>query len=191
VTRTRCAAVVLALPASLVLGACAGLGGAEGATGEPVQPASIAAWSEPAGIAPGLVYVTDVEGFELATQSVGVFGDDGMSAVYMRSGAAMASVMLTTSRDPAVEVVPCAGLPDSSESMLRCATERDGVHIVLDGEGVDAATLRAAAEAVRVPGADELEHLFSDVPTVQVPVERGDLPAEGDGAPLNEPGLGG
>lgn len=187
-TRTRRAAVVLALPALLALGACAGLGGADGV---PAAPASIAARSEPAGIAPGLVYVTDVEGFELATQSVGVFGNDGMSAAYTRSGATFATLMLTTSRDPAVDVVPCSELPDSSEPVLRCAAERDGVHVLLDGEGVEAATLRAAAEAVRVPGEDELEHLFSDVPTRQVPVERGDLPAEGDGAPLNEPGLGG
>lgn len=190
-TRTRRAAIVLAMPASLLLSACAGLGGAEGATADPAQPASIAAWSEPAGIAPGLVYVTDVEGFELATQSVGVFGNDGMSAIYTRSGAVFATVMLTTSRDPPADVVPCAELPDSSEPVLRCAAERDGVHIVLDGEDVEATTLRAAAEAVRVPGEDELDHLFSDVPTGRAPVERGDLPTEGDGAPFNEPGPGG
>lgn len=186
-TRTRRAAVVLALPASLLFSACAGLG----AGGAPAAPAPIAEWSEPAGIAPGLVYVTDVEGFELATQSVGVFGNDGMSAMYTRSGAALATVMLTTSRDPAADVVLCTELPDSSEPVLRCAAERDGVHILLEGENVEAATLRAAAEAIRVPGEDELDHLFSDVPTGQAPVERGDLPAEGDGAPLNEVGPGG
>lgn len=189
-TRTRRAAVVL-VPVVLVLGACAGLAEAGGATADPASPGAIATRSEPAGIAPELVYVTDVDGFELATQSVGVFGDDGMSAAYLRSGAAIASVMLTTSRDPAPDVVPCAELPDSSEAVLRCAVERDGVHVLLDGEDVEAETLRAAAEAVRVPGADELDHLFSDVPTGQTAVERGDLPPEGDGAPLNEPGPGG
>ena len=190
-TRTRRAALVLAAPASLLLTACAGLGGAEGATADPAQPASIAAWSEPAGIAPGLVYVTDVEGFELATQSVGVFGNDGMSAMYTRSGAVFATVMLTTSRDLAPDVVLCPELPDSSEPLLRCAVERGGVHVALDGADVEAATLRAAAEAVRVPGEDELGHLFADVPRPETPVERGDLPPDGDGAPLNEPGPGG
>ena len=49
----------------------------------------------------------------------------------------------------------------------------------------------AAAEVVRVPRADELGHLFTDVPMAQTPVKRGDLPPNGDGAPLNEPGPGG
>ena len=191
VIRTRGAAVVLAVPVSLALSACAGLAGAGGAAPAPAQSSEIAPWAEPAGLAPGLVYVTDVEGFELATQSVGVFGNDGMSAMYTRSGGDFATVMLTTSPDPTADVVPCTELPDSSEPVLRCTVERDGVHVQLDGEDVEAATLRAAAEAVRVPGADELEHLFSDVPTGQVPVERGDLPGEGDGAPLNAPGPGG
>ena len=190
VTSTRRAAIVLAVPAILALGACAGSGGA----GDPALPTAIATWSEPAGIAPDLVYVTDVEGFELNTQSVGVMGDDGMSAIYVRyGGEALATVMLTTSRDLTSNDVPCAELPDSSEPapVLRCAVERGDAYIALDGEDVDAATVRAAAEAVRVPRADELDHLFADVQVAEAPVERGDLPSEGDGAPLNEPGPGG
>lgn len=195
VTRPRRAVVVLLVPALLALGACAGRAGAEGVTTtDPAQPTAIAAWSEPAGIAPELVYVTGVEGFELATQSVGVMGDDGMSAAYVRSGGgAVGTVMLTTSRDPAPNVVACAELPDSSEPqpVLRCAVERGDVHVALDGADVEAATMRAAAEGVRVPGAEELGHLFADVPTTEVPVERGDLPPNGDGAPLDPPGVGG
>lgn len=192
-TSTRCAAIVLAVPAILALGACAGAAGAAGA-GDPAQPTAIATWSEPAGIAPELVYVTDIEGFELNTQSVGVVGDDGMSAIYARyDDGAVATVMLTTSRDPAPDVVQCAELPDSAEPepALRCAVERGVVHVALEGADVEAAALRAAAEAVRVPSADELGHLFADVPLPEAPVERGDLPLEGDGAPLNEPGPGG
>ena len=188
-TRTRRAVVVLAVPAVLALAACAG---AEGGTTDPAEAAAIATWSEPAGIAPELVYVTEVDGFELATQSVGVMGDDGMSAIYVRSGGReVGTVMLTTSRDLAPDVVLCPELPDSSEPMLRCAVERGGVHVALDGADVEAATLRAAAEAVRVPGEDELGYLFADVPRPETPVERGDLPPDGDGAPLNEPGPGG
>jgi hypothetical protein len=140
VTRPRRAVVVLLVPAVLALGACAGRAGAEGVTTtDPAQPTAIATWSEPAGIAPELVYVTGVEGFELATQSVGVMGDDGMSAIYVRSGGgAVATVTLTTSRHPAPDVVACAELPDSSEPrpVLRCAVERGDVHVALDPPGV-------------------------------------------------------
>ncbi len=195
VTRPRRAVVVLLVPAVLALGACAGPAGAEEVTTtDPAQPTAIATWSEPAGIAPELVYVTGVEGFELATQSVGVMGDDGMSAIYVRSGGgAVGTVMLTTSRDPTPNVAACAELPDSSEPqlVLRCAVERGDVHVALDGVDVESATMREAAEGVRVPGAEELGHLFADVPVAEVPVERGDLPPNGDGAPLDPPGAGG
>jgi hypothetical protein len=190
VTSTLRVVVVLAVPAILALGACAGSAKA----GEPALSTEIAVRSEPAGIAPELVYVTDVEGFELNTQTVGVMGDDGMSAIYVRyDDEALATVMLTTSRDVAPDDVPCAELPDSSEPepVLRCGVKRGDAYIALDGEGVEAAVLRAAAEAVRVPTADELDHLFAEVPVPEAPVERGDLPSEGDGAPLNEVGVGG
>ena len=193
--RPRHSVVVLLVPTVLALGACAGRVGAEGVTTTgPAQPTAIATWSEPAGIAPELVYVTGVEGFELATQSVGVMGDDGMSAIYVRSGGgAVGTVKLTTSRDPAPNVVACAELPDSSgpQPVLRCAVERGDVHVALDGVDVGAATMRAAAEGVRVPSAEELSHLFADVPKAEVPVERGDLPPNGDGAPLDPPRVGG
>lgn len=189
----RRAVVVLAVPVVLALGACAGSAGGGGG-GEPAPATEIATWSQPAGIAPELVYVTDVEGFELNTQTVGVMGDDGMSAGYARDdGDAFTTVMLTTSRDAAPEDVPCADLPNSSEPepVLRCGVERGDAYIALDGEGVGAATLRAAAEAVHVPTTDELERLFADLPVPEAPVERGDLPPEGDGAPLNDVGVGG
>lgn len=169
----------------LALGACAGVAG-------PAQPTAIATWSQPAGIAPELVFVTDVDGFELATQSVGVMGNDGMSAIYVNHDEGVGTVMLTTWRDPDPSVVSCAELPDSTEATRRCSVERGGVHIVLEGQDIEPATLRAAAEAVRVPRADELGHLFADVPTMpQTPVERGDLPPAGDGAPLDPPAAGG
>ena len=62
-----------------------------------------------------------------------------------------------------------------------------------DGYGAPAADLLAAAEAVRVPSADELEQLFSDASSRRQnePVERGDLPGNGDGAPIDEGGEGG
>lgn len=142
------------------------------------------------GIAPELVRVTSVDGFDLMTQSVGVLGDDGMSAVYLRRTDG-ATVALTTARDPAPGVSPCADLPDALGPVLRCHVEHAGTVVQLDGDGVEPSTLRAAGEAARVPTPGELDLLFADVQPVQgPPVERGDLPP-GDGAPDNEPGPGG
>jgi hypothetical protein len=54
------------------------------------------------------------------------------------------------------------------------------------------ADLLTAAKKVHVPSVAELEQLFSDVPkTPGEPVERGDLPEDGDGAPIDPTGLGG
>ena len=38
------------------------------------------------GVAPGLVYMVEVPGHELAGQSVGVHGDDGFGAVHVSPG---------------------------------------------------------------------------------------------------------
>jgi hypothetical protein len=157
---------------------------------EPASRDAIAARAEPAGIAPELVHVTSVDGFDLMTQSVGVMGSDGMSAVYLRQDDG-ATLLLTTAREPAPDVAPCADLPDVAEPVLRCVVERADAAVQIDAEGVEPSTLREAGEAVRVPTPGELERLFADVRPVQgPPVERGDLPP-GDGAPDNEPGPGG
>ena len=186
-TTARSAAIALVV---LALAGCAGgLGTRDGAS-----PTEIARWSEAVGIAPELVYVTEIDGFTLNTQSVGVMGDDGMSAIYVRQdGEALSIVALTTSREAGPDDVPCADLPDAPEPApaLRCVVDRGDASIALDGEGVAAATLRAAAEAVRVPPQNDLDQLFSDVPVPEEPVERGDLPPEGDGAPINDVGVGG
>ncbi|MFG6503392.1 hypothetical protein [Microbacterium sp. P05] len=54
------------------------------------------------------------------------------------------------------------------------------------------ADLLAAAEAAHVPSEGQLELLFSDAPEAPAtPVERGDLPENGDGAPIQPTGPGG
>ncbi|QCB94797.1 membrane lipoprotein [Cellulomonas shaoxiangyii] len=188
--RTRHAAALVVLPVLLALGACAGRAGAgpQPTTG-PAQRAEIAARVEGSGVDPDLVYVTDVDGYTLATQSVGVVGDVGMSAYYVRE--AGGTVMLATSWDPTPSVAPCAELPDSAPAVPGCTVRRGDVHVLLQGEDVDAATLRAAGEAVRVPRADELADLFRDLQVAGPPVERGDLPPHGEGAPVDPPALGG
>jgi hypothetical protein len=187
VTRTASATVaVLVPPLLLTLSACAGL---EGRT-EPAALDVIAARSEAVGVAAGLVYVTEIDGFDLAPQSVGVMGDDGMSAMYVgHGGSGVGTVMLTTSRTLDPSAVDCAALPDSAEAAQRCTVRRGTVVVLLEGQDVDAGTLRAAGKAVRVPTEAELGELFADAPGA--PVERGDLPPVGDGAPVDPPGAGG
>lgn len=188
-TRARTAAVVAVSCA--VLGACASLGAGSPRTTAAADRAAIAAHAEPAGIAPELVRVTDVDGFTLATQSVGVSGGDGMAAVYTRAdGEDLGTVLLRADRYADPTAVPCDELAGSADEPLRCSAVAGDVHVVLEGDGVEPATLRAAAAAVRVPRADELDHLFRDVPVADTPVERGDLPP-GDGAPVDPPALGG
>ncbi|ACZ31804.1 hypothetical protein Xcel_2790 [Xylanimonas cellulosilytica DSM 15894] len=177
--------------AALTLTACAGLTGGA-ANPSPASVAAIEAYTGSVGIAPDLVYVTDVDGFELATQSVGVMGDDGMSAWYIRtSDDGVATIMLTTRRGEADPAVPgCDALPDDASAELRCGVQHGEAHIQVEGTGTDAATVRAAAAAVRVPTTDELSHLFEELPAPSGPIERGDLPP-GDGAPDNSVGVGG
>jgi hypothetical protein len=172
--------VVVALAVVGLLAACG--------DARPAQPDEVARLSSTAGIAPDLVFVTEIDGFDLATQSVGVSGDDGMTAVYATKDGD--SVMVRTGRDAAPSVPACADLADSAP--LKCVVERGAAHVILEGSRVSATTLRAAGEAVRVPTQDELERLFAGLPTVErTPPTRGDLPPVGDGAPLDQPGAGG
>ncbi|MBT0993794.1 hypothetical protein KIN34_05780 [Cellulomonas sp. DKR-3] len=174
--------IVLWLGAVLAFAGCAG-------TAEPADEAEIAELSVPAGVAPELVYVLDGEDLVLAGQSVGVSGDDGLSAAYVRESDA-ATVLLRTERDASdPSLAACADLPDAGPP--RCVVERGDVRVVLEGDGVDVATLRTAAGTVRVPDASTLRALFADVPAApDAPTERGDLPP-GDGAPVDPPAAGG
>lgn len=182
--RARIGVLPLTLPLATVLSACASM-----AAGAAADPAQIGERVSGTGIAPDLVYVTELDGFDLMTQSVGVWGDDGMSVVYLAGDGR--TVILTTARTPDPTAAPCADLAGSGEP-LRCSVEHDGVQVFLEARGLDPATLSAAAEAVRVPSAGELDALFADLPSAPpAPVERGDLPSEGDGAPNNDVGVGG
>ena len=157
------------------------------------NPGEIATWSNPAGVSPDLVYVTDIDGFQLQVQSVGVSGDEGLSATYANLGSG-GMVTLTTRRGPDATAPACGELSDdTATSGLRCWVADGSVTVVLEGQdGVRPATLRKAADAVHVPSKDEVKHLFSEVPAApDEPVERGDLPEHGDGAPIDEPGPGG
>ncbi|MBL1084085.1 membrane lipoprotein [Streptomyces actinomycinicus] len=125
------------------------------------------------GIAPELVYVTDVPGFTLAQQSVGVNGDDGFSAAYWAEGGAV--VHLYAERGGAAD---CPG-------GYVCVAPAKGRVVRIGGEKVSDDVLRKAADAVHRPSPAELTALLPPAPTATTPVERGDLPSYGDEAPDN------
>lgn len=162
------------------------------------------------GIASDLVYTTEVDGYDLQPQSVGPGAADGLSATWFN----VTTGTMFTLRSDRGEMTEdsCASTPlwDGSTQAVAC-TEEDGVWHRTDGSvheyvavrgaalvlvtgmnDAPPADLLAAAQAVRVPSEAELKRLFSDLPTVSPePVERGDLPENGDGAPIDPVGPGG
>jgi hypothetical protein len=177
--------------------------------GEPADPASIALRAGVNGIAPDLVYTTDVEGYDLAPQSVGRGAADGMSATWFNGSTGSMVTIRTDHGD--MTAASCVEMPlwDAPGEPVTCAEQdgvwhrsggevheyvavRDGALIGVSGVNASPEDLLAAARAVRVPSDAELELLFSDLPTVSpTPVERGDLPKNGDGAPIDPEGPGG
>ncbi|WP_214103735.1 hypothetical protein [Acrocarpospora catenulata] len=158
------------------------------------------------GVAPDLMYVVVVKGYEIAEQSVGVIGDEGFGAFYVAKDGRQ--VQLRIDRGVMTDEL-CAGLPVTDMEPLtapvRC--ERDEVGWYREGGGrheyvavhgdhliklagrledVDRATLKAAVAGARTavftPGAPSPPH---------TPVRRGDLPTTGDGAPIQNTGPGG
>ncbi|MFJ5772852.1 hypothetical protein [Streptomyces sp. NPDC093094] len=197
------------LLAPLLLTAC----GTERKAGAPAAPASraeLASRSKPLGIAPEHVYAIEAPpGFVLARQSVGVFGGDGFSAAYVDSGSGGGRITLTVDRGT-MTAANCPTLPAAS-SGEPAACERDGDawyrvsgarreyavpkegHVLrLAAEGdVPRDALREAALGAHRPGGDELDALLPETPAATGPLERGDLPPAGDGAPDNSVGAGG
>ncbi|MDQ1035470.1 hypothetical protein QFZ75_001886 [Streptomyces sp. V3I8] len=219
-TRAVRALPLLLLPFLLV--ACGtqeartGTGAATGTgsgTGSAADPAELASRAEALGVAPELVYVTRAPGFAVAGQSVGVFGDDGFHAAYFnRKTRAQVEMFvdrgtLTAKNCPAAQLGQ--GGPTQPATCERdgnlwyreaagsheYAVPRDGhvIRLVGDADRLDRAVLRAAAEAVHRPDAEELTALLPPAPegSATEPVERGDLPPVGDGAPDNEVGASG
>jgi hypothetical protein len=99
-----------------------------------------------------LIYVTGLPGYELARQSVGVYGDDGFQSAYVSA---------------------------SDGSSDRKTVNRD--------------TLRRAAESAHRADDQELDAVLPELGADSTgrPVERGDLPPVGDGAPDNGVGVSG
>jgi hypothetical protein len=162
------------------------------------------------GIAPELVYVTGTPGLTLAQQSVGVLGDDGFSATYLTGSGAL--VRLSVERG-SMTGDTCPGRPvgDSTGGRATCARDTDAwyrtgggqheyalpknghvVRLSADADAVPRGVLREAAASVHRPDAAEAAAtLPSPWPAAGTPVERGDLPPVGDGAPDNSVDVGG
>ncbi|MFF8726102.1 membrane lipoprotein [Streptomyces sp. NPDC015171] len=181
--RTARAALPLLALLPALLTAC-GTGKAGSGDGRDPAPAAVSrseadARLRASGIAPELVYLTEAPGFTLAEQSVGVNGDDGFSVAYWAKDGAV--LHLYAERGSAA---------DCPEGYV-CRAPAKGRVVRISGEKVAPGVLRRAADAVHRPAPEELAAILPPARTATAPVERGDLPAYGDGAPDNSVGEGG
>jgi hypothetical protein len=207
----RVARVLPLLLLPLLLASCgsekAGAG-ADSGTGSAADPAELAARAGALGVAPELVYATEVPGFTVAQQSVGVYGGDGFSAAYSSQETGTHFELFVDRGTLTAENCPKQPVGEvSGDDRATCerdgdawyrktgghreyAIPRDGHVVRLSGDAntVDRAVLRTAAEAAHQPNATELAALLPPAPAgaATEPVERGDLPPVGDGAPNNE-----
>lgn len=152
------------------------------------------------------VWVTEAPGFALARQSVGVLGDDGFGSAYTAPDGGR--IQLSVERRPhaSADCTDAAGPATTcerdgeqwyraSESGHAYAREQDGLVVTLSGtrQEVNRETLRAAALAAHRADDRELDEVLPPLggSSGQQPVERGDLPPVGDGAPNNDVGASG
>ncbi|MGC0416257.1 hypothetical protein [Embleya sp. AB8] len=131
------------------------------------------------GTTPGMVYVTDVPGFELARQSVAVYGDAGFQATYVSTTGRQIHLAVD-----AQGAAACPATPPPTPPRESCSADGDAwyratptehtytravaglvLHLWAAPAEVDRATLRAAALAAR-PAND------AELPAVLPPPER-------------------
>ncbi|MEG3626889.1 hypothetical protein [Streptomyces poriticola] len=213
-TRARARARVLPalLLAPLVLTAC---GTEKAAEGDGVAPGSATAADASAsaelakraralGVAPELVYVTEASGYTLAEQSVGVSGDDGFSAAYVLrdSGAHFTLYAERGEFDTGTCEQQWTSCERDGDVWYLTGKQEHGyarpenghvIRVRAEKDAVPRDVLRSAAEAAHRPDPAEAESALppADPAATEPPVERGDLPRYGDGAPNNDVGVGG
>ncbi|MFC6087322.1 hypothetical protein [Sphaerisporangium aureirubrum] len=205
---TRAALVFLGLIVLIIVvfvlgrGFLAGGGGPAGA----LTPAALEQ-ARGQGVAPDLIYAVEVKGYSLADQSVGVVGDAGFGAFYVSESGHRVQLRIDrgTMSDDSCPGVPVTDM-EPLTAPVRC--ERDEAGWYREGGGhheyvavradhliklagrvgeVDRATLKAA-----VAGARPVSQSDPGTPsTPATPVQRGDLPTTGDGAPIQPTGPGG
>lgn len=163
------------------------------------------------GVSPEVIYAVSLDGFTPAWQSIGPYGESGYNAAYVSpdGGLAMLTVDPRGMTDTDCPQRPLATAGASAD--VECTADDTGWYrvsgdqheyvVVHDGAavalsaGVGAVDRDALADAVadaHPPTTDELEELFPPERDSDrgESVERGDVPAEGDGAPLNPDGEG-
>ncbi|WP_426568295.1 hypothetical protein [Streptomyces canus] len=172
------------------------------------DPAELKARAQALGIAPELVHITEAPGYTLAQQSVGVYGGDGFSATYVSQQNGTQLTLTVDRGTMTAETCPTQPPADPSGTRAECTRDGDawyrgggggaeyvvpkeGFLIRIGGTGVPRDVLREAAREVHRPSADELDALLPPAPAGGTPVERGDLPPVGDGAPDNDVDAGG
>ncbi|MCT4355363.1 hypothetical protein M5362_19700 [Streptomyces sp. Je 1-79] len=193
-------AVLLLLPLALAVTGC----GTKVLGATPPDRAELQARARALQTLPEHVYVTEADGFELAEQSVGVLGGDGFSATYVSKTGGQITIGVDRGT---VDEKTCA-----AEASASGACEKDGkgwyrasggrhaylrtenglrIQLTADTAGVDRAVLRAAAEKAHRADDAELDAVLPEETGPGEPVERGDLPPVGDGAPDNGVGASG
>lgn len=207
----RSSLLLVLLPLALATAACGtekaepGASRSEGAvrTGHPVDRAELEARAQYMQSAIELIQVNEADGFEVAPQSVGIVGGDGFGSVYVsaRDGA---RIRPTVDRGT-LNAANCPDTPvDGAPGPVECepdghawyrtsgraheyARAEDGHVVRLSGDrdAVDRDTLRRAAESGHPADDRELDALLPEQTAPPAPVERGDLPPVGDGAPNN------
>ena len=188
----------------LALAGC-GSAGPGGSAGAPPS-AELVARARQAGVDVALVYVTTADGYTRAAGGLGPYGDSGFQVVY---SSGRDDLRLTVERST-LDAASCPRLPvpaaEPAAAPVRCTADGDGwvrasgnrneyaeqrgdVLVRVSGTGpVD--VLRDAAARARPATPAELDDMLPPAPAGS-PVERGDLPDTGDGAPINPTGPGG
>ncbi|RKN47138.1 hypothetical protein [Streptomyces hoynatensis] len=150
------------------------------------ERAELAARATALGTPLDLVYALDVPGFALARQSVGPAGDDGFQATWVSDADGRLIHLM----------VEDLGRPDADlhydDGVRGFVRTEEGRTVTVDADPADVPrdVLREAAESAHPAGPTELAEILPE-PQQSQPVERGDLPPEGDGAPLNPEGASG
>ncbi|MFI9048359.1 hypothetical protein [Streptomyces sp. NPDC053427] len=158
-----------------------------------------------------MVYVTEVPGYKLASQSVGVHGDHGFDGTYVASHGG-GNIRLAVDQGT-IDADHCAapGIHRSEGQKVSCASDRglwyrtsssgheyafqDGPRVIrlsADRATVKGEALYQAAHRARKAGNAELDAVLPKTKgsgSGQKGTERGDLPTTGDGAPQDPVGV--
>jgi hypothetical protein len=142
------------------------------------------------GAALDLMYVVDLPGYELAEQSVGVVGEEGFGAFYSSPGGRQVEMRIDCGPYKCTGTCERDGngwytVQDGRQEYV-AVRERHHLRLISDVGQVDRRVLKEAAEGARPVVGDG----GTPAPPPS-PVERGDLPKNGDGAPVQSTGPGG